>query len=96
MESIPFLEVPDIELDIEMVSGVYLYMSHFLPCIGHLWYMCGRCPPRELKCYRMGQVLFRSDVNRSGSSRVSPYDDTYLPDLIVVSFFLSVLCQFFE
>ena len=63
MENIPLLEGPDIELGIEMLSVIYLYIPHFLPCISHLWYICVGYSPCELKTYHIGKMLFRSGVN---------------------------------
>lgn len=65
MENIPLLEGPSIELDIEMVLIMYVYMPHFVPCINHLWYVCvGYFPcersiteERRLFCF---QVVYKS------------------------------------
>lgn len=57
MENIPLLEGLDTELDIEMVSVMYLYMPHFLPCFSHLWYICVGYLPGELKCYHIGEIF---------------------------------------
>lgn len=54
------LEGPAIELDIGMVSVVYLYLPHFLPHISHLWHTCVGYLPCELKSYHIAKISLRS------------------------------------
>lgn len=57
METAPLREGLDTELGIEMVSVMYLYMPHFLPCFSLLWYICVGYWPGELKCYHIEEIF---------------------------------------